>query len=188
MRSVGDACCIQTSLHFRTEWELSFGKFHDVLNFMILFSMKCGEPMMGTANVHKMLLKVHNTHLTTAVAHLRSLLNMERATFVWAAFNHLNAKKRHRQEKSKDWGSRHKENKVWHSSQKEREKRNDIFGIGNNSKALECLMRWAKYSQANGVNSLPRKTESARFARRKESSKGKRRVSPRYRGNCYLFS
>lgn len=89
-RRIADAKRIQTSLHYKTERALPFGKFLDSLQKMFTIFEEEGEPLSERAKVDELLTKVQSTALSAAVASLRFQLNTDGVTFTRAA-NHLTA-------------------------------------------------------------------------------------------------
>jgi hypothetical protein len=89
-RRISDANRIRTSLHYKSERSLPFGKFLDSLQRMFTIFQEEGEPLTERAKVDELLTKVQHPGLTAAIAHLRYQLNTTGVTFTIAA-NHLNS-------------------------------------------------------------------------------------------------
>ena len=87
-RRIADAKRIQSSLRYKTERALPFGKFLDSLQKMFTIFEEEGEPLTERAKVDELLSKVQCTALAAAVASLRFQLNTDGVTFTRAA-NHL---------------------------------------------------------------------------------------------------
>lgn len=89
-RRISDANRIRSSLHYKSERSLPFGKFMDSLQRMFTIFEEEGEPLTERAKVDELLTKVQHPGLTAAIAHLRYQLNTTGVTFTIAA-NHLNS-------------------------------------------------------------------------------------------------